>query len=218
MSTAHSEVYRGIKFEIAYEDCPENPREIEDLYTTMVCWHKRYVLGDIRPTCSPDEFKVFLGHVRVDVSKHKSYKVLPLYLYDHSGITMNTTGFSCGWDSGKVGFIYMKLEKIKECYNLPKRAIWKTIIKNPWYREDKTAREILEEGFPNDEKITVEGLAIRHMKHDVKEYDQYLTGNVFEKTIIWDEGKETVSGILGLDNAIQEAKAEIDGYYKQKEK
>ena len=28
--------------------------------------------------------------------------VQPLYLYDHGGITMNTTGFSCSWDSGQV--------------------------------------------------------------------------------------------------------------------
>ena len=32
--------------------------------------------------------------------------ILPLYLYDHSGITMNTCGFSCPWDSGQVGWIY----------------------------------------------------------------------------------------------------------------
>lgn len=41
--------------------------------------------------------------------------VLPLYLYDHSGITMNTTGFSCGWDSGQVGYIYVtKYTWVKE--------------------------------------------------------------------------------------------------------
>lgn len=33
-----------------------------------------------------------------------------LYLYDHSGITMNTTGFSCPWDSGQVGWIYASKE------------------------------------------------------------------------------------------------------------
>lgn len=32
---------------------------------------------------------------------------LPLFLYDHSGITMNTGGFSCPWDSGCVGYIYV---------------------------------------------------------------------------------------------------------------
>lgn len=42
--------------------------------------------------------------------------VLPLYLYDHSGITMATTPFSCQWDSGQVGFIYCSFDKIKEEY------------------------------------------------------------------------------------------------------
>ena len=33
--------------------------------------------------------------------------ILPLYLYDHSGITMNTTGFLEAWDTSKVGCICM---------------------------------------------------------------------------------------------------------------
>ena len=40
----------------------------------------------------------------------QKYLMLPLYLYDHSGITMNTTGFSCPWDSGQVGWIYASKE------------------------------------------------------------------------------------------------------------
>jgi len=40
----------------------------------------------------------------------QTFVILPLYLYDHSGITMNTTGFHCPWDSGKVGFIYAKAD------------------------------------------------------------------------------------------------------------
>lgn len=39
------------------------------------------------------------------------YYSLPLYLYDHSGITMSTGRFSCPWDSGQVGFIYISKEK-----------------------------------------------------------------------------------------------------------
>ena len=37
--------------------------------------------------------------------------ILPLFLYDHSGITMSTAAFSCGWDSGQVGYIYLTKEK-----------------------------------------------------------------------------------------------------------
>tara|TARA_R110002072_G_scaffold91307_2_gene203710 strand:+ start:423 stop:1100 length:678 start_codon:yes stop_codon:yes gene_type:complete len=42
--------------------------------------------------------------------------LLPLYLYDHSGITMNTTGFHCPWDSGQVGFIFASLEDVRREY------------------------------------------------------------------------------------------------------
>jgi hypothetical protein len=44
----------------------------------------------------------------------KNFIILPLYLYDHSGIIMSTGSFSCPWDSGQVGFIYCTLEKALE--------------------------------------------------------------------------------------------------------
>ena len=40
----------------------------------------------------------------------QKFFMLPLYLYYHSGITMNTTGFSCPRDSGQVGWIYASKE------------------------------------------------------------------------------------------------------------
>lgn len=43
-------------------------------------------------------------------------EIMPLYLYDHSGITMNTTGFSCRWDSGQVGWIYATHDEIRKEY------------------------------------------------------------------------------------------------------
>ena len=42
--------------------------------------------------------------------------LLPLYLYDHSGITMNTGGFSCPWDSGQVGWIFADGNTIRKEY------------------------------------------------------------------------------------------------------
>lgn len=37
--------------------------------------------------------------------------MLPIYLYDHSGITISTSAFSCRWDSGLVGFIFCSHER-----------------------------------------------------------------------------------------------------------
>ena len=50
------------------------------------------------------------------VEQMEGMMILPLYLYDHSGITMNTTGFSCPWDSGQVGWIYADRRRIEAEY------------------------------------------------------------------------------------------------------
>ena len=38
--------------------------------------------------------------------------VLPLYLYDHSGVSIRTEPFSCKWDSGQVGIVYASMADV----------------------------------------------------------------------------------------------------------
>lgn len=83
---------------ILQDDDPMNPRTEYDNVGHMICFHRRYNLGD-KHNMDIDELK--------EICKRKDVYSLPLYLYDHSGITMNTSGFSCPWDSGQVGRIYM---------------------------------------------------------------------------------------------------------------
>lgn len=55
---------------------------------------------------------------------HEFNLILPIYLYDHSGLSINTTGFSCKWDSGKVGYIYVSHKDIESKYgNLSEESI-----------------------------------------------------------------------------------------------
>jgi hypothetical protein len=54
----------------------------------------------------PDELNP--DNIRQYIDKH--YHVLPLYLLDHSGLSISTGGFACPWDSGQVGWIYMSKE------------------------------------------------------------------------------------------------------------
>lgn len=53
----------------------------------------------------------------IDRAFDAGFIALPLYLYDHSGITMNTGGFNCPWDSGCVGVIVCDRETIKREFN-----------------------------------------------------------------------------------------------------
>jgi predicted Fe-S protein YdhL (DUF1289 family) len=72
----------------------------------MFCWHSRHTLGD--PHSFPQPY-----HLTNHLTQHP-HIILPLYLYDHSGITMSTTPFSCPWDSGQVGWMFVTLEKVHE--------------------------------------------------------------------------------------------------------
>ena len=49
--------------------------------------------------------------------KKNAFIVLPIYMYDHSGITISVNPFSCPWDSGQIGFIYISKEKARKEYS-----------------------------------------------------------------------------------------------------
>lgn len=90
-----------IRLRVEQDQDPINWREEGEPLGTMVCWHRRYKLGDVQPDVPPDVWRDAMPE------DERPAVELPLYLYDHSGITMSTGSFSCSWDSGQVGFIYM---------------------------------------------------------------------------------------------------------------
>lgn len=53
----------------------------------------------------------------IESTVREGYVILPLYLMDHSGITMSTGAFSCPWDSGQVGWIICDNETIEREFN-----------------------------------------------------------------------------------------------------
>lgn len=179
--------------EIYYDEDPPNPRTEWDNLGTMIVWHSRYNLGDNdtykkRPLSesyySPEYFLAELANVDYDLLPgekqnndylldkiRKNHIILPLYLYDHSGITISCSRFSCPWDSGQVGWIYISYEDIRKEYN------WKKLTKE---RKDKI---------------------ISYLEGEVETYDQYLTGDVYGFKIKDSEDNEIESywGFYGSD-------------------
>lgn len=85
-------------------------------YTTLICFHRNYRLGDKHDYdhndySGWDEMEAAIRRKEKDVVWMK-----PLYLYDHSGITISTSPFSCPWDSGQVGFAIVTKRSIRELY------------------------------------------------------------------------------------------------------
>jgi hypothetical protein len=122
---------------------PLNPRVDCDSFGKMVCFHGRYRLGDKHQYHTPDDF-----HCSDEFKK--AIVKLPLYLYDHSGITMSTVPFSCPWDSGQVGYIIATMDQYRLLTG--KKSVNKAV----------------------KEKLT------KFLINEVKVYDQFLQGEVYD--------------------------------------
>ena len=118
----HVETYKGHVINIYHDPDPESPREWSNL-GTLICWHRRYRLGDSHRFDSPNSFLRDRAGVsdRSDLSMDQLREradrkavLLPVFLYDHSGLAMNTIGFHCPWDSGQVGYVYVTLDAVRE--------------------------------------------------------------------------------------------------------
>ena len=171
-------VYKDYFINIYYDNDPDSPRNWDNL-GTMVCWHNRCNLGDKKDNANIS-VKGFLAELavytddnedwyykKIDELLHKARKraaILPLYLYDHSGITMSTRPFGCQWDSGQVGYIYATHEAIKNELGLK--------------RLSKKAKQ----------------KATSILINEVEVYDQYLTGDVYGYIITDKDDNEIEEG------------------------
>lgn len=100
----------GFTAHIYYDTDTLNPRKDWDNLGKIV---SRRLTSDVN-------FK-FSGDRETDIERLKqefgATVILPIYMYSHGGETINTTGFSCPWDSGQVGWIFVTTEDICKEYN-----------------------------------------------------------------------------------------------------
>ena len=105
----------NLRISIYADEDAGDPRKEWDNAAVLVCWHRRYTLGDRQPT---DQEKAAIRRGGFDLLSRYlrrtigAVAVLPLGLLDHSGITMYVGGGphwtdTAGWDSGTVGFAYI---------------------------------------------------------------------------------------------------------------
>lgn len=162
-----TEFYKGYMINV-YQDnsIDESPRDWDNL-GTMVCFHQRHNLGDKHNLTVKEAKKIM---------ENRNIISLPLYLYDHSGLTMNTTGFQCSWDSSQVGFIYVSKEDI---------------------RKEMTRSKSLKNGQVNPDLVPIRRVSKKDIERvykclvdEVIIYDQYLTGEVYGYSIVKKDEKE----------------------------
>jgi hypothetical protein len=107
-----SEKHKGYTIELHYDEYAENPRTDWDHITQMICFHGRYSLGDSDHGVDEDEYGSW-AEMGLDLEKD-SAAILPVYMYDHSGITINTVGFHSRFDSGQIGWVRIRKKDAEE--------------------------------------------------------------------------------------------------------
>lgn len=104
----------GLLVKIYYDEDAESSREWDNV-GTMICSHRNYMLGDEQLVA--DEYEGWDEVKEMLIKDRKAVIVLPLGLYDHSGITMYVGDNHDRWDGGQVGFIYCTQEDIDREWN-----------------------------------------------------------------------------------------------------
>ena len=179
--------YKGYTIKIIADDVSESPREWDNL-GTMVCLHGRYKLGD-RHDFTPESIQHFAA--RPDVV------ALPLYLYDHSGISISTQSFigraqHAEWDSGQVGFIFVTHAELREAWGKPRTS--------------------------NLDRLT----ALDVLKGEVETYDQFLRGEIYGYQVEDPDGEEVEScwGFYGTDytEQVTECQGFVDNDIEEQKK
>ena len=158
-----------------------SPREWDNL-GKIAYKHSRYNLGEEEISDPIDWLTEKLGHldhegdytdeVRKELEEEffEEFVALPLYLYDHSGMTMATTPFSCKWDSGQCGYIYCTMKDLEN-------VGWN--------------KEWMEETYPGK---SLKEVGLHYLQGEVDVLDQYLTGEVygFELVKVDEEGEAEI--------------------------
>lgn len=164
------------------DENPWDPREEGEPIDHMVCWHRNYRLGDDHNYAEPRDFLMDLcdqlgiryrenAPIATLLRKLRpKAELIPLWLYDHSGITIRAASanpFMDNWDSGQVGWIYMTRDEVPATDPSSRR----------WRRR-----------------------ADEFMQDSVEIYDMYLRGDVYGYTLYSEETAEDGETVMRKDS------------------
>jgi hypothetical protein len=138
MQTLETKEISGYTVKICVDPEPLNPRDNNVNFGTIFHVVRDYDLGE-RKTLEEIQ----------EIINDKSIISLPVYLLDHSGISISTFSFMDQWDSGQVGVISVSKAKVLKDFNRKK-----------WSKK-------------------LEKRAIEIMKNEIIEFDAYLQGNMY---------------------------------------
>ena len=186
-NNTYSERVNGYLVEVDYDTFADDPREWCDNLGKWVCTHKRYSL--------PNEINLnfpFWGSWQ-EIEKHLAKRfdyVIPLYMYDHSGLSFNLGGRSPywqhgSWDAGQVGFVVANKSDVRA-----------------WFGVKKITKKIEEQFFNT-------------LQSEVEDYEAYANGEIYTVSITDEADGELIdccSGFYSVAEALQSGRETAEGY------
>ena len=147
------------RLKIIHASYSDSPSEWDNL-GTIAYKHRNYTLGEVEidepiewleSMLNLQEKQIYTNErlAELETKFFSQFLALPIYLFDHSGQSISTSPFSCSWDSGKVGYIYVD-----------KKAV------------------LLEFGGKKVTKKLKEKV-LNILNGEVKTYNEYIEGNVY---------------------------------------
>lgn len=156
------------------DETPDNPRTWDNL-SKMICFHRRYNLGD-KHDYDHGDYNGWNEMEAAIIKNERPVVIKPLFLFDHSGITISTGDFGDRWDSGQIGFVLVTREAALKEYG------GKRITKS------------------------IKERATKVLDAEVETYDQYLRGDVYGYKIFKGEEEiDSCWGYYGDEAAMEEA-------------
>ena len=216
----------GIRLNVKIDPDPVNLRYESDQIDHMICWHGRYAIGDKHQFKDQDDLWQYLLGDKYEKLSHKhdkciealcnkykwmlsskeydeeanqadkefrndiwsailkNYIIRPVYLYSHGMVSISTSNPSDPWDSGQIGWIYMSNEEALKNWGC------KSLRKMIEYKHDKTKKSCYDR-------------AMDHLDYSVKEYNDYLTGNIYGYEIEYSEEAHKKYGDSKVDDIEQ---------------
>ena len=203
---------RKLRLVIEQDQFPEDPRSWDNL-GTMLCCHREYQLGDCNSNRETEEQlaeicrKYGKSDEEIDemtFSEEVQFILdqddvcgLPLYITDHSGISMQTYRFDA-WDSSFVGLIFIKKDFYLAQMCLKNEEDWKAKAKEMLKGEVKAYSDFLE-GNVYQWTLYEPTVVIR----------QSMDGKELSRTI--DEEGEMVNSMVGFyDPTLEDVESYFD--------
>ena len=104
----------GYRLQVFNSDC-DNPLHWGGSDIQWVMLHRGYQLENTTDITSEN----FSGWGKMSDYIDQEFDpalIIPVYMLDHSGLSLSIHSFNDGWDSGQIGFVFMSKEVLKRNY------------------------------------------------------------------------------------------------------